>query len=45
MIVGVSHDNLLVDAEAEAVGGVELALARAQGAKLAPDLHHIDLDD
>ena len=36
MIVGVGHHDLLLGAEAEAVRGVELAVALAEAAKLAP---------
>ena len=36
MIVGVGDHDLLLGAEAEAVRGVELAVALAEAAKLAP---------
>ena len=43
MVIGVGHHDLLLLAEAEAVRGVELPLARAQGPELASHLHHVDL--
>ncbi len=44
VIVGVRHDDLLLDSEAEAVRRVELTLARTQGTELAADLHSIQLN-
>jgi len=36
MVVGVSNDNVLVHAKAEAMRGIELTFARAELTKLAP---------
>ncbi len=44
VIVGVRHDDLLFNSEAEAVRRVELTLARTQGTELAADLHSIQLN-
>jgi hypothetical protein len=44
VIVGVRHDDLLLNSEAEAVRRVELTLARTQGTELAADLHSIQLN-
>jgi len=44
VVVGVCHNDLLFHAQAEAVRGVELALARPQRTELAADLHRIQLN-
>ena len=39
VVLGVGDDDLVLQAEAEAVGRVELARGVAEDAELAPDLH------
>ena len=42
VIIGVRHNDLFLEAETESMRRVELALARAELAKLATDLHRVE---
>lgn len=39
MIISISHDNILIVAQAESVGRVELSLATSELAELESDVH------